>query len=313
MFDHSLMAAALDHPGADPRQWISYATVDPSTPGAPNLTFTTEYGPLVNVTLHPSGIPAVCRVAHEIAGNGEGEWYPFVDGDEVLVAIPEGDEKAGCVVIGRLNQEIDAWPQKVAGAHGTQNRFGFRRRRAPYVIETAASYLIRSAVTKASIGISADGSVQIVNGDKAFMAIRPDFVGLQSGDASTLIQIDVAAKQAVLEANGTKLTLDGSSSSLYTTGTLQLGTAGQQASEHAKSVESVVVLLQAFFTALGAASPGALTGAGLAAAFTGVMNTALPAAALLPITPYTVALTIALQAPKIAGVKPGVAAPGLLI
>jgi hypothetical protein len=313
MFDHLDAGQATAGPGQDTRSWVSHGTVDNSAPGNPSVTFTPQYGPLVRVTLHPSGTPVVCRVAHAVGGNGEGEWHPFVSQDEVLVSIPEGDETAGCVIVGRLNNEIDQWPAQVAGNDSTKNNFSFRRLRTPYVVETASSYLVRSATSGAFFGISADGEVTISNADNAFLAVRPDFVGMQNGPGDVLFQIDVGAKQFVAEAAGTKFVLDADTSYLYTSGVLQLGTSGNQASEHATSIESIVVLLQAFFTALGALSPGPLTGAGVAGAFVAAMNAAIESAPSLPIAPYGASLQGALGIPKTAGVLPGVAAPGLLI
>jgi hypothetical protein len=241
--DIATLAEAFAKPGMDPRQWCSYATVDRETPDQKSVQFTDEYGPLVSCTLHPSGIPVVCRVAHEVAGNGEGEWTPFVAGDEVIVLIPEGDESAGCVIVGRLNQEIDAWPKTVAGQDATANNFGFRRMRFPYVIETAASYLIRHATTGAFLGINGEGVVTIANADNAFLALTASLLGLQNGDADVLMQIDVGAKQVVLEAVGTKLSLDGAASTFISSGTLNVGTSGLQGSGHAITLEQVLGLI----------------------------------------------------------------------
>jgi hypothetical protein len=314
-FDWGTAPQAMSVPGIDPRQWVSFATVDQETDSQKSVEFTDEYGPLVSVTLRPSGTPARCRVAHEVAGNGEGEWFPFIGGDEVIVLVPEGDETAGCTIVGRLNQEIDAWPKQVAGMDSTANNFAFRRLRTPYVIETAASYLIRSATTGAFMGISQTGALTFSNADNAFLALGADLLGMQNADGDVLLQIDVGAKQIVLEAAGTKMVLDAAASSLYTTGTLALGTSGNQASEHATSVESVLVLLEALLTAIGSTMPGPLTGAGLAAAAIPLVGAAVTAAAALPLDPAVVlpALTAALAVPKVPGATPGVAAPGLLI
>jgi hypothetical protein len=312
-FDASTGGQAWSAPGMDTRQWVSYGTVDRETPDRPSVRFTDEYGPLVSVTLHPSATPVVCRVSHEVAGNGESEWFPFVEGDEVIVAIPEGDETAGCVILGRLNQEIDVFPKTVAGMDSTKNNFGFRRIRVPYVVECASGYMIRHATTGAILGISPEGTITMSNADKAFFALRPDFVGFQNGDATVLLQIDVDADQLVAEAKGTKFVLDGKSSLFLSSGTFGLGTSGTQPSEHATSIESVLVVLQAFFAAVGLSVPGPLTGAALAAATVAGLNAALEAAGALPISPYSSALSTALAVPKVAGVKPGVAAPGLLI
>ena len=116
-------AQAYAAPGMDTRQWVSFGTVNLETPNQKSVAFTKEYGPLVNVTLRPSAIPVVCRVSHEVAGAGEGEWFPFVGGNEVMVAIPEGDESAGCVIFGRLNQNRPVAPAGGgAGLHQEQLR-----------------------------------------------------------------------------------------------------------------------------------------------------------------------------------------------
>lgn len=305
----------------DTRQWGSYGTVSPETPNAPSVTFTKAYGPLVNVKLHPSGIPVVCRVTHEIAGNGEGEWYPFVAGDEVWVQIPEGDERAGCCITGRLNQEIDAWPEQVAGQDATKNNFGFRRMRAPYIIDTAAAYLIHQATTGAFLSMTEVGAFVLSTADKSFLGLNADFLGMQNADADLLLQLNLAAKQVVLQSGKTTLTVDAELSSLYTPGTVQIGTAGQKATGHATTVEAVANMLAALLSALGALSAGggALGAASLATALAllttpsaaqAAVAAVLATAAGLPSSPAVVAaLTSALASPS----QPGLGAAGLLI
>ena len=307
-YDAGLAREAVAGP-IDTRQWVSYGTVSPETPDAKSTTFTKEYGPLVNVKLHPTGIPVVCRVAHEVAGNGEGEWFPFVAGDEVYVQIPEGDETAGCVIVGRLNQEIDQWPTVVAGQDATQNNFAFRRIRVPYVFETAAGYLLHHATTGAFLSMTDVGAFVLSNADKAFLALNADFLGLQNKDADVLMQIAVEAKQVVLEAAGTKLVLDKSASSLYTTGTLQLGTAGVQAGDHAASIEGLIAFGAALITGLGPLFTIPLTPPAVIA----LVNAAIVLASTEPLAPFQGALSGALAIPRVPGVKPGLGSVGLLI
>jgi hypothetical protein len=311
-YDAGLAREAVAGP-IDTRQWVSYGTVSPETPDAKSTTFTKEYGPLVNVKLHPTGIPVVCRVAHEVAGNGEGEWFPFIEGDEVIVLIPEGDETAGCVIMGRLNQEIDFWPTIVAGQDPRLNNFAFRRMRTPYIFETAGGYLVNSATTGAFFSISDTGTITLSNADKAFLTLTADFLGLQNKDADVLIQIAVEKKQIVLNVPGVSMVLDSLTTHLYTLGTLQIGTSGAQAAWHATSIESVAVLLQALLTAIGATDPGPLTGAGLAGGAIALVNAALTAAAALPIAPLLTGVTGGLAIPSVPGAKPGLAAAALLI
>ena len=64
-FDQATSRGAFSGP---PQQWISYATVDPDSPDAPSVRFADEagnplpYGPMVNVTLQPSGVSLSARV-----------------------------------------------------------------------------------------------------------------------------------------------------------------------------------------------------------------------------------------------------------
>jgi hypothetical protein len=318
-FDAATAGAGMSAPGMDPRQWCSRATVDPETEDQKSVEFTTAYGPLVNVTLRPSGIPVRCQVAHEVAGQGEGEWYPFVAGDEVQVLINEGAETAGCTIVGRLNQEIDVWPQKVCGLDATANTFGFRRMRAPYFIETASSYAIRST-TGAFVAIDTKGMVTLSNADNAFLTLSANLIGLQNGDADVLLQIDVDKKHIMLEAAGTQFVIDGKQSSLSTQGALAIGTMGSQASDHATTIEAVANFLAVVLAAAGAASGGlppallvffAQFAAPTAGATLGAL---LEAAAAKPIDPALLAaIKLALSTPKSSGSVVGVGAAGLLI
>lgn len=115
-------------PGKD---WLSIATVDDDEP----VTFDPDLGPLVNVTTQPKQIPLVCRVGMRIAGRGEGEYFPFVAGDEVLVAILQGDARAGGVILCRVCNGIDRFPTTVAGQDATKNNFAFTRSIAPHLEE----------------------------------------------------------------------------------------------------------------------------------------------------------------------------------
>jgi hypothetical protein len=314
-FDGTTAAEAFRGPGGDTRQWVSFGLVDPDTDQQRSVEFTPEYGPLVSVTLQPSGVPCRCRVAHEVAGNGEGEWFPFLAGDEVLVVLPEGDDGTA-VITGRLNQEIDAWPTQVAGQDTTKNTLAFRRLRTPYILETAAGYLIRSATTGAFFGITPAGGITISDADNAFLTLTPSLIGLQNGPGDCLIQIDVEGKQVILEAAGTKLVLDANLSSLYSTGVVQIGSSGNQAAEHATSIEAVVNLLQVFLLAASAAAtaPPALVTFFASFSAPSVLAGFLQSAAALALDPaLAAAIQSGLAIPKVPGTKPGLGAPGFMI
>src|SRR5690242_15994679 len=95
--DQRTAAEAFGHPGIDPRQWLCFALVDADEP----VEFDAEYGPLISCTAQPGGNPLVCQLGMQIAGDGEGEYHPFVAGDTVLVAMPGGNER-NAVILARL-------------------------------------------------------------------------------------------------------------------------------------------------------------------------------------------------------------------
>lgn len=248
--DQVTMAAAFAGPGQDTRQWVSYGLVDP---GDKSVIFTDEdgnvlpTGPLVIVTLQPSGITVPCRVGGSCAGNQEGEWFPFLPGDEVLVAVPEGDERAGCVIISRLNQDIDKFPLIVAGQDVTKNNFGFKRLRTPYVIETASSFMIRSAITGAGLTIDPTGNCYFNSGDGHQIVMHASFMKFADASGDNFLQVDPDKSEVLLQAGGTtQLTLDKSASTFFTMGTLDIGTGGTAGAGHAVTAEQVFAILANF-------------------------------------------------------------------
>lgn len=241
------IAAALSRPGNDPRQWASFGIVDDETPDARSVIFDDSMGPLVNVTLQPSDIPVVCRVASYVAGQDEGEWFPFLPGDEVQVIVNEGNERAGCVIVGRLYNEIDKWPRTVAGQDATKNIFGFRRLRTPYVIETASSYMVRSALTGASLTIDQTGNLFLVSGDGHKLVMSAD--AMQFGEASgdTFLQIDMDKKDALIQVGGTAQYIFSNTETVFNTpGSMSITTSGVSNLHHAVTLEQVVGLMLNF-------------------------------------------------------------------
>lgn len=238
------IGGGLSRPGMDTRQWASFGIVDQETPNARSVSFDPSLGPLVNVTLQPSNIPVVCRVANAIAGQDEGEWFPFLPGDEVEVIINEGNERAGCVIVGRLYNEIDKWPSKVAGQDATKNTFGFRRLRTPYILETASSYMLRSALTGANLTIDQKGNLFLVSGDGHQLVFSADFMKIGEADGDTFFQIDMDKKEALIQVNGDAQYLFSDDVTSFTTpGSMQISTAGTGSLQHGITLEQVVNLL----------------------------------------------------------------------
>ena len=329
--DLRAVAEGMRHPGADPRQWISFGLVDGQTEDDPDpeVTFDDEYGqPLVKVTLQPSMTPVHCRVASSCAGNGEGEYSPFVKGDEVIVAVPEGDERAGATIIGRLNNAIDKFPMdSVAGQDPTTNTFAFRRCRTARVDEYAGPYTMRSALTGAVMGFDSKGTVTLLNGDSTGMQIGSDVVGFSTKDGSALLQLALADKFIALRNGDAVLTLAATGSSAYSTiscgDALSIVTSSNAAAEHVLTTEAFINLFVNLMIIVGAAAmppftfvpPPPAPASPIYAAIAGVLSaaTATPQDATVAAALVSAFLAQPQKPPAPAGqLMPGIGCAGLL-
>jgi len=322
--DIPTVAEGLGGPGIDTRQWHSIGTVDDDEP----VTFddVDDYGPLVNVTLQPSKSPIVCRVGMTVAGNGEADYYPFVAGDEVLVAVLEGQEIAGGVIIARLCNGVDKFPTgSVAGQDPTTNSFGFRRTRAPRVEEVSGPYLLRQASTGALISLDTNGVLTLRDAEGSALQMSPDVFGYLSADTRHILQLDVTNGRFTLQTGDAILTLSSSSASpevnaIGVPGTLSITTAANPAAEHVLTTEALMNILTQFFIQLAVVNPGPLIGVAIPPVLPAVFAAMLPVAAQAPLDPITSAAIVtafATQLQKLPGVpglgqvKPGIGCSGL--
>lgn len=318
------MRESVAGPGIDPRQWFSWGTVDDDQPNQRAVVFDEQMGPLVSVTLHPSGIPVRCRVLSWCGGNGEAEYAPFVSGDEVAVGIPEGDERAGCVIFGRANNEIDRFPTTVAGQDVTKNAVAFRRLRCPYVVESADSILLRAATAGNFVLLEKNGNVTVSDGTKSFVHVGADFVGMQASDGDgaplMLLQLDKTNGVATVEVPGQgKLTIANDGTAQWVAASsVSVSAGGMSAAEHVATAESVANLVACVLVGLAAfAAPGALAGLSAPGAASTVVAAALALAAsntnfAVGGIPAALAAALAAKAPNTTGLLPGVGCPAFL-
>ena len=250
------------------------------------VTFREDLGqPLVYVILQPSLTPAVARVASFVAGNGEGEWHPFVEGDEVVVLIPEGYEDAGCVIVGRLNNALDPFPMdSVAGQDPTTNAFAFRRSRTPFVNEYAGPVILRSALSTALITIDETGAITLKDSENSALQISADVIGF-AGPSSPeqapeyLLQLDLTHGHFNLQVGDATFTLSRSGASpennaLFVPDAFVVGTSGNSPLEHVTTAEAVANVLEKFTKQLGLviSATGVGTGGAIGAAITAWMT-----------------------------------------
>lgn len=264
-FDGTTLREAFAGPGADTRQWCSMGLVG-FNDGAP-IVFDVDQGcPMVKVILHPSFVKVYCRVAAGAAGaagNGEGEWSPFVENDEVLVMLPEGSEKAGAVITNRFNNAIDKFPMdSVAGQDPTTNAFAFVRRRTPLITEIAGPWLVRSAPSGAFINISASGIITLKDGENSALQISPDVIGFMGPSSENkppefILQLDLTHRHFVLQVGDAIMTLSASDGSpelntISVPGSFSLGTIGNAAIEHVATTEAVANIIAGAMTTFAA-------------------------------------------------------------
>lgn len=307
----------------------SFAIVVAEKSGDESSVITYEdAGPQVTVELQPSRTRASARVLMQVAGEGEGEWYPYVEGDEVLVAIPGGDPRGGVVILGRLSNARDYFPFRVMGQNARKNRTGFRRQRAPFLWEVAEGWVLRQSVSGAFISMEKAGRILLGGSTGAFVAVRDDFVGMQGADPELIAQVNDQKSKVRLQAHGALLELmaqpgvPAGEMIRMLAPQVAIMAAGLPPTHHATSAEAVVNILASFLTVWGAVlAPlvGPLTGGALAAtispaALPGLMNAALAAAAGGTIAPYAGGIAAALLAttPDASGAKPGIGNPAIV-
>lgn len=319
------MAAGMAHRGADTRTWVSYGTVDDDEP----VVMDPDLGPLVAVTLQPLNVSARCRVLMQSAGKGEAEYVPFVAGDEVLVALPEGSTWSAPCILGRLCNSIDKFPTgSVAGQDPSKNNFAFKRTRTAWIHEVEGGYLIREAVSGSFVQLDKGGTVTLRDGSKGALQMSKDVFGYQSGDGKFLVQQDLGAKRFTAKVDDALLTIAASSSSspasaVVAPGTFSISAGAQPANEHAVSTEAVVNLVLQILSALGTSIPAPITGAALVAWVTaGSAAAGVTAAAGMPLNPLVAAAIqggFALMgqkppgAPSVGQSLPGIGCPAIFV
>lgn len=256
-FDHASFRQSLAGPGMDTRQWCSFGVVNPDEGSSQRaVEYTEDYGPLVSVTLEPSGIPVRCRVASRGAGSGEADGEPFAAGDEVIVIVPEGDERSGCVIIGRLNNKLSPHPSVVAGMT-LENNLTFTRRIGPIAMESDTAIVFRVSKTSSFLSLSQDGNITLTSGDQSYLHIGSDFLGLQNGDATMILQADQNHKEWRMEVHddpdSSFFRLSGTHTALMSSQPIVISSAGQQPWMHLVTFEQMAYFVTQVLTFYGLA------------------------------------------------------------
>lgn len=241
-------------------QWVSMGIVI-DDPEVPPVEFSKDDGQVyVNVSLEPSKVPARCRVSSFVAGNGEAEYFPFLPNDEVIVVLPLGREDSGAVIVGRLNNQIDAFPMdSVGGQDPTTNSFALRRRRTPTIDEFAGPVTFRNALTGAIFSLDSKGGVTLKDGENSTVQISADALTLQgpsTPDTSPklLLQLNFTEERGLFQVGDAQLLINSSKSGdpsyLTLPADLFVSLGPSQPAESVATIESVLALLYVFGSAL---------------------------------------------------------------
>lgn len=320
MIDALDLGAGLARPGLDTRMWITPGTVMVGTDTEHPVRFKDDagdplpHGVLVDVKLHPSGLEVPCRVLMQTSGAGTGSYHPFVDGDEVLVAVPSGDERGGCVILGRLSNSLDVFPTEVAGLDVTQNTVAFHRCVEPFLIESATAIVLRQATAGAALSIDPTGQVFLSSGDGAMIAMAHDACSFQLKDLTAGFQLDPSKSQATVLAGGSALVVDDAVSEFQSAGFLKVSTGGNGAAEHVTTAEALFNFVDLFLKAAAAAAsaPPALVAFFAAFSSPGPLAALITAASSTPLDPLVAAPIVAgFAKPKVPG-TPSLGCPGFL-
>lgn len=107
--DLGKLASAITRPGVDPRVWITLGVVT-ETGADP------EQGLFADVEFIPSGEEQTVFVGSNYAGAGYGTVVKPKVGDVVVIAVPEGIQDAGPIIIARLwNGQMPPPPEAING------------------------------------------------------------------------------------------------------------------------------------------------------------------------------------------------------
>ena len=173
--DVGKLSAAVARPGIDPRRWITFARVL-------DIGFDPDHGLFADVEAMPSRDQLTCLIGSGYAGDDYGEFNAPAIGSVVVVAIPDGDESAGPVIICQLWNGANAKPpQELASsspvpaeATGDPTR-RVQDGRTMRIIAKAGANIRLEVEGSGKVQVAATGDATIeVTGEKAIIVNSPD-------------------------------------------------------------------------------------------------------------------------------------------
>jgi hypothetical protein len=171
--DASRLADIVSRPGIDPRVWILFATVEA-------LGFDEVEGIFADVRYVHNGRKITAYVGSPATGDGFGDWCPLKVDQLVLVAVPNGDEENGAIVIASSWDASRRPPTEFQSEDDPTEPTGDRVIMAEpgttlRVIATEGANIVIHASGGGSVTVSASGDSTVnVNAEKAVIIDSPD-------------------------------------------------------------------------------------------------------------------------------------------
>lgn len=186
------MAAAVSHPGIDPREWLKLMTVT-------EVGYDADEGIFVDLQDQISGVEETAYLGSSYAGAEFGFHFPVNVDDTVLVANPGGDPGLGPVIICRWNNSGDKPPSDFQDTTDTEDA----TRDVVLRVQPQQSLRIRTSEDEGSVDIQieGDGTLLIEAQGSGEMRIR------QAGTGNIILEaIGSAAKVFLGGDSGTEPT-----------------------------------------------------------------------------------------------------------
>jgi hypothetical protein len=272
--DVGRLAAALQRPGIDSREWLTRARVM-------ELGFDANNGLFADVQFLPGGEIETCLVGTGYAGNGFGAYGSLKVDDVVLVAVPQGDPGEGPIIIARLWNAGDKPPPELAQGDNPANdeptaNPTFRledgstlrvvaRNAGLIKLELSGGSTFEVVATEGSnVVVAADTTVEITG--SAQVSLSSDAVIVSEAQ---LVKIGEGAVRGVARLQDLTIAGTGATGMLTALATSATADAAAWA-----AVGAALPPVSAAATAAAAAATALATAASTAAAAWGVINTA---------------------------------------
>lgn len=171
------IAAAVSHPGIDPRSFVSLAIVTKIS--------VEENGVICDVTLMPSQLQEAASLSPLYGGSGFGFYTPLEEGQMVVVVAPEGDPNHGLRIVACVWDQGEPPPTEVTD-NPLDVALVIKKDRTMRIVVDGAGNLVVEAKGTGQVLLGSEDATQGVarNGDSVSITIASGAI-VVTGSAAT--------------------------------------------------------------------------------------------------------------------------------